>query len=214
MDFNDIKNAWKNSIKDEKLLNKEEIEAKLRIKGKSNTALNKIKKSYRFELILGLPMFIGIIIYLFLFLDYSYKIFFIPIALLFFGWALSFTWRNYNRVRKTVISNDQLKPALIKTINDIERYVNFNMSSLVKFIIIPFSFAFGMLMGLSVAAENKAFSEIILSLGSRSIIKMVLILVIGSGIMIPFSQYMNKKLYKQHLDKLKQCLKEFEEIEE
>jgi len=214
MDFNDIKNAWKNSFKDEKLLNKEEIEAKLKIKGKSNTALNKIKKSYRFELILGIPMFTGIIIYLFLFMDYSYKIFFIPIALLFFGWALSFTWRNYNRVRKTVISNDQLKPALIKTINDIERYVNFNMSSLVKFIIIPFSFAFGMLMGLSVAAENKALSEIILSLGSRSIIKMVLILVIGSGIMIPFSQYMNKKLYKQHLDKLKQCLKEFEEIEE
>ncbi len=214
MDFNDIKNAWKNSFKDEKLLNKEEIEAKLKIKGKSNTALNKIKKSYRFELILGIPMFIGIIIYLFVFLDYSYKIFFIPIALLFFSWAISFTWRNYNRVRKTVISNDQLKPSLIKTINDIERYVNFNMSSLVKFIIIPLSFAFGMLMGLSVTAEDKAFSEIILSLGSWSIIKMVLILVIGSAIMIPFSQYMNKKLYKQHLDKLKQCLKEFEEIEE
>ena len=85
MDFNDIKNAWKNSFKDEKLLNKEEIEAKLKIKGKSNTALNKIKKSYRFELILGLPMFIGIIIYLFLFLDYSYKIFMIPAVVLFLG---------------------------------------------------------------------------------------------------------------------------------
>ncbi len=32
--------------------------------------------------------------------------------------------------------------------------------------------------------------------------------------MIPISQYLNKKMYKRHLDELKQCLKEFEEIEE
>ena len=44
MDFNDIKNAWKDSFKDEELLNKEEIKTKWKIKGKSNTALDKIKK--------------------------------------------------------------------------------------------------------------------------------------------------------------------------
>ncbi|MFC2096531.1 ABC transporter permease [Bacteroidota bacterium] len=150
MDFNEIKNVWKNTVKDEKLLNKEELESRLNIRGKSNTALDKIRGSYRFELIVATPMFIGIIIYLFLFLDYSYKIYMIPAAFLFLGWAISFTWRNYCRIRKTVISNDQLKPALVKSISDIERYVNFNMSSLVKFIIIPFSLVFGMLMGLAI----------------------------------------------------------------
>ena len=32
MDFNDIKNVWKNSFEDEGHLNKDEIEARLRIK--------------------------------------------------------------------------------------------------------------------------------------------------------------------------------------
>lgn len=214
MDFNEIKNTWKDSFKDSELLNKEEIEAKLKIGSKSNTALNKIKKSYRFELILATPMFIGIIASLFVFLDYAYKIIIIPAAVLFLGWAVSFTWRNYNRIRKTVISADHIKQALEKTIKDIERYVNFNMSSFVKFIIIPFSFAFGMLMGLLVASGDKAFMDILMSLGTRSILKMIIILVLGSSIMIPVSQFTNKKLYKRHLDKLKQYLKEFEEIDE
>lgn len=214
MDFNDIKNAWKDSFEDSELLNKEEIEDKLRIKSNSNTALNKIKKSYRFELILAIPIFIGIIIGLFIFLKYPFKIYIIPAAVLFLGWAISFTWRNYNRIRKTVISTEQLKSALIKTIYDIERYVNFNTSSYVKFIIIPFSFAFGMLMGLSIAAGDRDIIEIILSLGTKAIVKMASILVIGSAVMIPFSQYINRKLYKQHLDKLKKYLKEFEDTEE
>lgn len=213
MEFDEIKNTWKNSFKESELLNKEELETRLKIGSKSNTALNKIKKSYRFELILGIPMFIGIIVCLFVFLDYSYKIIFIPVAFLFLGWTISFTWRNYNRIRKTVIFTDQLKPALIKTIQDIERYVNFNMSSFAKFIIIPFSFAFGILMGLSVAAGEKDFAELFLTMETRMVIKMILIMIIGSAIMIPFSQYINKRLYKQHLDKLKSYLNEFQEIE-
>lgn len=214
MDFNDIKSTWKNSFSDSEFLNKEEIEARLKIGRKSNTALNKIKRSYRFELIMGTPMFVGIIISLFLLLDYSYMIIIIPPAILFLGWTISFTWRNFNRIRRTVIPSDQLKQALSKTIKDIERYINFNMSSFAKFIIIPFSFAFGMVMGLSVAAGEKDFIELFLTMETRMIVKMLLILIIGSAIMIPFSQFMNKKLYKQHLDKLKMYLKEFEEIEE
>ena len=42
---------------------------------------------------------------------------------------------------------------------------------------------------------------------------MIVIFVVGSGFFIPFSQFMNKRMYKQHLDELKQCLKEFEETE-
>ncbi|HAF29610.1 MAG TPA: hypothetical protein DCG75_11225 [Bacteroidales bacterium] len=213
MEFDEIKNTWKNSFKNTEILNKEELETRLKIGSKSNTALNKIKRSYRFELILGIPMFLGIIICLFIFLNFSYKIYFIPVAILFLGWTISFTWRNYYRIRKTVISSDQLKPALDKTIRDIEKYVNFNMSSFAKFIIIPFSFAFGMLMGLSVAAGEKDFAELFLTMETRMVVKMILIMIIGSAFMIPFSQYINKRLYKQHLDKLKSYLKEFEEIE-
>ncbi len=213
MDFNDIKNVWKNSFEDEGHLNKEEIEAKLKIKSKSNTALNKVKRNYLFELIGGGSIFIYFMLWLQINLT-NYKIIIIPFCLLFFGLLISFSWRNYNRIRKTVISPDQLKPALQQTIKDIERYVNFNKSSFTKFILLPFAIIFGLGLGLFIGAGEKEVSEIILLLENNEITKIIIVFVVGLGIAIPLSQYLNKKMYKQHLDELKQCLKDFEEIEE
>ncbi len=211
MDFNDIKNTWKNSFKDEELLNKQEIEAKLKIKGKSNTALNKVKRNYKFELILGGSFSVFFIVWMFINLAMDYKFIIITLTVLFFGILISFTWRNFRKVRKTVISSEQLKPALIKTIKDIERYVNFNKSNFSKFLLLPFAICFGMVIGLFMNSEDKGISEIF---NAVEIIKLVVTLVIVSAVFIPISQYYNKKMYKQHLDELKECLKEFENIED
>jgi len=213
MDFNDIKNVWKNSFEEEGHLNKEEIEAKLKIKGKSNTALSKVKRNFLFELIGGGSIFLYFMIWLSINLT-NYKIIIIPFCILFFGLLISFSWRNYNRIRKTVISPDQLKPALKQTIKDIERYVNFNKSSFTKFILLPFAMIFGLGLGLFIGAGEKEISEIISLLENNEITKIIIVFVVGLGITIPLSQYLNKKMYKQHLDELKQCLKDFEEIEE
>lgn len=211
MDFNDIKNTWKNSFKDEELLNKQEIEAKLKIKGKSNTALNKVKRNYKFELILGGSFSVFFIVWMFINLAMDYKFIIITLTVLFFGILISFTWRNFRKVRKIVISSEQLKPALIKTIKDIERYVNFNKSNFSKFLLLPFAICFGMVIGLFMNSADKGISEIF---DAVEIIKLVVTLVIVSAVFIPISQYYNKKMYKQHLDELKQCLKEFENIED
>ena len=124
MDFNDIKNTWKDSFKDNGLLNKEEIEGKLRIKSKSSTALKKVKRNYLFEIIGGGSVFLYFITWLFINLT-KYKFVIIAVCILFFGLILSFAWRNYNKVRKTVISTDQLKPALKKTIKDVLDWLEF-----------------------------------------------------------------------------------------
>lgn len=211
MDFKEIKNVWKDSVKDEKLLNKEEIEAKLKIKGKSNTALNKVKRNYKIELYSGGILAILFILWMYINLSNEYRLILLLITILFFGILFSFTWRNFRKVRKTVISSEQLKPALIKTIKDIERYVNFNKSNFSKFLLLPFAICFGMVIGLFMNSEDKGISEIF---DSAEIIKLVVTLVIVSAVFIPVSQYFNKKMYKQHLDELKQCLKDFEEIEE
>ncbi len=213
MDFNDIKNVWKKSFEDEGHLNKEEIEAKLKIKSKSNTALKKVKRNYLFELIGGGSIFIYFILWLYINLA-SYKLVIIPFCILFFGLIISFSWRNYNRIRKTVITADQLKPALQKTIKDIERYVNFNKSNFTKFILLPFAIIFGLGLGIFIGAGEKEISEILSLLKNEVIIKIIAVFVVGVAFTIPFSQYLNKKMYKQHLDELKQCLKDFEEIEE
>ncbi|MDA3952734.1 MAG: hypothetical protein PF485_03740 [Bacteroidales bacterium] len=211
MDFKDIKNAWKDSFEDEELLNKEDIEAKLRIKSKSNTALNKVKRNYKIELIFG-----GILSLLFLLTMYfnlrsQYRLLLMFFTILFFGILLSFTWRNFRRIRKTVITNENLKSALIKTIKDIERYVNFNKSNIVKYLLMPFAICFGMTIGLFMGADEQNLSEIFTK---HVIIKLSIVLVVLSIVFIPIAQYFNKKMYKQHLDELKQCLKDFEETEE
>lgn len=32
---------------------------------------------------------------------------------------------------------------------------------------------------------------------------MIVVVIAGSGLLIPFSQFMNKRMYKQHLDELR-----------
>ena len=53
MDFNEIKNTWKDSFKEKERLSSGQIKAMLKIKSKSNTALKKIKSSFKIELITG-----------------------------------------------------------------------------------------------------------------------------------------------------------------
>lgn len=212
MDFNEIKNTWKDSFKEEHL-NKTQIETLLKIKSKSNNALSKVRNNFKFEIIVGSIVFIAIIIKLILTLDSNVLFEIIAATTIFFGVLLYIVWRSFHRIKNTIISTDQLKITLIKSIIDVEKYVNFSKSSLTKYILLPFAILFGLCVGLFIGTGEDNFIEILKSLENRSIIKIVLVFVIGSAIFIPISQYINKLMYKQHLDELKQCLKEFEESE-
>ncbi len=213
MDFNEIKNTWKDSYKKETLLSKEQIGALLRIKSNSNTALNKIKRSSKFELIGGALMYLIIIGELFMYVNTPDVFIIIALITLFMVFFYYSALRNLNRIINTAISGDQLKPTLINTINTIEKHVNFGGGNFFKFFLIPFSIVFGLAIGIYIGSGDKSIIETIYSLKSKSIIKIILVIVIGSGITIPFSQYMNKRMYQQHLDELKQYLKEFEETD-
>lgn len=217
MDLNELKNIWNDFYKDDIHLDKEQIGAMLKIKSKSKTALVKIKKSYKFEFISVAIMYLIILFGLLFFIKTSTVLIFIGLITLIMGLPYYYVWKTYKKIKNTVISSKRLKPTLISTINDIEKYVNFTKSTLAKYIIIPFALLLGMSMGifisLSFTSGDMNFIETVCTLKAKSIIKMILILVIGSGVMIPLSQYFNKKMYKQHLDELKQCLKEFEETE-
>lgn len=214
MDFDDIKKTWKNSFKDNELLDKKDIEARLNIKGKSNTALNKVKRNYKIEVYSSVLLTIFVLFWLYTNIDTNQKYLVMALSLVFFGILIAFAIYNYLKVKNTVISTEQLKPALKQTINDIERYVKFNKSNFTKYILFPFTILFGMFLGLSLAAEQERIIDIIYSLENLTIIKLSIAFVVFSVAMIPISQYINKKMYKQHLDELKNCLKEFEQIEE
>ena len=213
MDFNEFKNTWKNSFKDEEFLNKQEIEHKLKIKSKSSTALKKVKRNYQIELILGGSMSLVFIIIMIKFLYGESRILLPVITFIFFGILLLFTWRNYNKIRYQEILTDQLKPTLKQIIIDIERYVNFNRSNFSKYLLIPFAIAFGMILGIFMGLGDVELNEVLFVLQIKAL-KLATILVVVSGISIPLSLFMNKRMYKNHLDELKQCLKDFEEIED
>lgn len=209
MDFNEIKNTWQNSFSDSTLLNKKEIEARLKIKAKSNTALDRVRRSYLFELYFGGILSVLFIGWIFIDMSEKYKFLFVLLTILFFGIIYSFTWRNYNKIRKTTIPADQLKKVLIQTITDIERYVNFNKSNFSKYLLLPFSVSYGMLIGLFMNAGNQPILKII---SVSDLVVLFVVVLVMSAIFIPFSQFVNKKMYKRHLDELKQLLREFEEI--
>lgn len=214
MEFDDIKKAWKNSFKKEEFLDKKEIDARLNIKSKSNTALNKVKRSYKLEIYGSILLAVFVILWLIKNIPTHNKLLIIGLAFLFFGALISFGLYNYLKIKNKEISTDQLKLALKQTIYDIEKYVNFSRSNFTKFILFPFTVLFGMFLGITISAGNGSVVEMIKMLENSSIIIMVIFFVIASAVMIPISLYLNKKMYKQHLDELKKCLNEFEQIEE
>lgn len=209
MDFNDIKNTWKNSFKEDENLNKSELETKLKIKAKSNTALNKIKRNYKIDLYTGFVLSILIIYYIARTMDFEYKAIFVSFVFLFFGALIGWSIYNFFKIRKAEISSDKIKPALKQTIKDIERFVNFNKSTFAKYLLMPVSICIGMLYSIFENAGNIDLSEI---LSTQELIKLIVSLVVLSLIFIPLAQYYNKKMFKNHLDELKKCLEEFENI--
>jgi arsenate reductase-like glutaredoxin family protein len=211
MDFDNIKKTWKNSFNKNEVLDKSRIEAQLKIKSKSNTALNKVKRNYKFDLYAGLILTILIVYHVIKTMNFEYKYIFVSFIVLFFGSIIWWSIYNFLKIRKTEISSDKLKPALKQTIKDIERFVNFNKSTFAKYLLMPLSICTGMLYSVFQDAGNIAISEI---LSKQELIKLVIFLVVFSALFIPLAQYYNKKMFKRHLDELKKCLDEFDDIDD
>lgn len=213
MDFKEIKDAWEKSSDNEKHLDKNEIELRLEIKTESNTTLKKVKRNYKIELIICSITSLFVILW-FLWFSSGKALFVITgMNILFFGSLISFCWNNYRKIKNTVISTDKLKPALIKTIKDIEQYVNFNRSNFTRYILLPFSAIYGMFIGFLSRIDDLSWNEILIHLNNKVFISSIITLIVVCIIFIPLSQYLNKKMYKQHLNELKRCFNEFNELE-
>jgi hypothetical protein len=124
---------------------------------------------------------------------------------------VSYSGKSYKRLREFQKYDEQLKPALEKTISVIENHLKFGMGNLYKFVLIPLALVFGIAIGILSVSGWAEFWPTIQSLENKSLIKIILVIVLGSAITIPYSQYMMNRMYKQHVDELKKCLKEFDE---
>jgi hypothetical protein len=211
MDLNDIKNIWSSSFSEKEKFSRGEIEEMLTLKSRSNTAIEKIKRSFRLELILGSLMYLFIIIALICLMKMPELLVFLGLVTIIMGLPLYFYFKNYLKIKHVTYSLSTLKQTLVKTVDDIEEFVNIGKGTWLKFIMIPSATIIGMFIGLFIGTGESNIVDIFMSLQTRSIIKMILLLVIFSGIMIPLSKYYFKKKFKQHYIELKSCLKELDE---
>lgn len=213
MDFNEIKNTWKDSFKEKERLSSGQIKSMLEIKSKSNTALKKIKTSFKIELITGTLMYMFIISSMFFLMDFPESFIFFVIVSMLMGIPMIFYYRTYKKIRHTVYTENTLKQSLLKTTKDIEKFVMVGKNNYLRFILIILATITGMFMGLFIGTGENNIIEIFSELETSSIIRMIVLLSIFSGVLIPFSRYWYKRKFKRHYDELKKCLREFEETE-
>jgi len=211
MDFEKIKNHWESSFEHEEHLTNRQLESLLSIKDSSNTALNKLLRNHKMGLIITVIMYAIILVGLIVFIE----------SPAFWGWLIVitlliasvgfFSARSYLRLKKVRFSHEQLKPSLEKTIFEVERNLRFGMGNLYKFVLIPLALVIGVSVGIYIGAGENGFWETVNTLERKSIIKIILVIVVGSAVTIPYSQLTIKRMYKKHVDELKRCLTEFEE---
>jgi hypothetical protein len=211
MDFNEIKNTWKDSFNEKERLSSSQIVDMLKLKRRSNTAIEKIKKSFKVELIGGGVMYLFIIIGLFCLMKMPEVLVFFALVTLIMGLPLHFFYKNYRRIKHVTYSESTLKQTLTKTTDAIEEFVNIGKGTWLKLIMIPLATIIGMFMGLFISTGKSDIIEIFSMLETRSIIKMVVLLFVWAGLLIPLSKYWFKKKFKQHYIELKNCLKELDE---
>jgi hypothetical protein len=211
MNFNQLKSTWQNSFKNEGL-SREQISAKLKIKGQSDIILKKIMNNYRNSLVTLAIMYLFIIAGLFIFLQTNIVYQIVTLITIFLVVAATDSYKSLRQIKRTTTSDDDVKTALTKTILIIEKSLRFGMGNLYKYLLIPLALIFGIVIGIFIGAGEKSVIETIYNLENKSIIKIILVIVFGTALTIPFSQFMLNRMYKQHLDELKTCLKEFDEL--
>lgn len=213
MDFKKIKNIWKSSFNENKQLNKAQIEAMLKIKSKSNTALNKLEKSFKFELIASSIIYLVIIAGL-IFLVKTLIVFaFILGVTIIMGWSYYLHLNTYKKIKKTNISDSSLKQELTKLVTDIESFITIGQRNILKFIIIPLSTFFGMLIGLYIANDGKSIVDTVSSFNTKTIIILIILLLVFNGVVIFLSIIKFKNTFKRHFKELDDCLKELNEFD-
>ncbi|MDB4581632.1 hypothetical protein N9164_00630 [Draconibacterium sp.] len=211
MDFNQLKSTWQDSFKDEGL-SREQISAKLKIKGKSDIILKKIMNNYRFSLIALAIMYLFIIAGLFVFIQTNVVYLLALLITILLGVASKYSYKSLSQIKQATTADTDVKTALTKTILIMEKSLRFGMGNLYKYLLIPLSLIFGVIIGIYIGAREESVMETIYNLENKSIIKIILVIVGGSGLTIPFSQFMMNRMYKQHLDELNICLNELDEL--
>jgi len=206
MELDDLKNIWKTH--DSNFVRRNEIEIAAMLKGTSKTIISKLKRSVWFELGFTLIGGIALLIYAFTIPNGPLKWTSVSIPLIFVGYSIYY-------IKKLILLNnfdpagDNIRENIEKLIHSLSAYLRFYKRSYT--VLYPVYFILGIVFR-------------ILEVGARPVIELLMqpktiALLTGVAIAFYFSStwfvdWLLKKLYGNHLDKLKGILHDLHEKQE
>jgi hypothetical protein len=206
MELDELKNIWQKNRPG--FQSKDEAELATMLKGNSKSVVDKLKKSAWFELIFTFLAGVAMLIYALTLPNGALKWTSVSILLLFVAYSVYY-------IKKILLLNrfnpgvDNLKETVQKLVDNLSSYLRFYKRS--YSILYPIYFVLGLLFG---ALETG--SEVFIAKVTNP--KTLMYLIFWGGIFFFLSTWVTtwylKKLYGNHLDKLKSLLSEFKSFEE
>lgn len=211
IELDELKNIWndkidssisKQHIKQEKIL---EL-----LSRRSESIIDKLLKNLLFEIILFFVCLLLIAVVPFYFKSKEVTFLCLVIIVFIFIPYLIYYVKKYRELKQFYSYNKDVKSSLSALITQLEKYLNIYFWG--SLLLTPFS---GFLSGFAILYEMKAlgfllYFDVFSSATISLILSFALLLTLLS---YPVMKWYIRKLYGQHLEKLKDCLKELEEVE-
>lgn len=198
MELEELKSIWRNSEPGFRV--KDETEIVSMLKGRTLSIIDKLKRSVWFELIFTLVVSIGLLIYALTLPSGALKWTSISILLM----CLAYT---FYYVKKIILLNrfdpvsENISDNLVTLINNLSGYLKFYKRSYT--ILYPVYFCLGLLFGGLERGPSEFFEHLA---RPRTIIYLIVIAGVFYFLSTMFTSWYLKKLYGNHLEKLKGLL--------
>jgi len=203
MELEDLKSIWKSREPAFQL--KDETEIASMLTGRSRSIIEKLKRNVWFELVLTLVLSVALLVYALALPSGLLKWAFISILVI----CLTYT---FYYVKKLMLlnrfnpANENIHANLVSLINSLTSYLKFYKRS--YSILYPLYFALVLLFG----AIERGTTQFLENLSRpRTIVFLLAMAVVVFFLCTSFTNWYLKKLYGNHLDKLKGLLKDIEQ---
>lgn len=200
MELEDLKSIWKNSEPAFNLKNEQEIASML--KGKSMSIIDKLKRSVWFELVFAVVLSIALLLYALSLPKGALKWTSISLLLMCLVYTIYYI-KKLTLLNRAQRGNENLHDTVTLLVKNLTGYLKFYKNSYA--ILYPVYFLLGLLFGALERGTDKYLEFL-----SRPSTIISLLLVAGLFFLIStrLANWYLKKLYGNHLDKLKSLLNE------
>jgi hypothetical protein len=202
-ELDDLRSIWKSNTPFQ-AVKTEEISAML--KGGSKSIIAKLKKSVWFELIFTVVVGLVMLYYSFTIRDGALKWSIVSILILFLAYTIYYV-KKINLLNSFNPSHQNVRENLEKLVNDLDTYVRFYKRSY------TFMYPVYFVLGLFFAAVEKGMDTFLHNLTQPSmIIRLIFIAAVFLIAALVISNWYVKKLYGNHLEKLRSLLSDVHDL--